>query len=112
MFIKLHEIIHDDEPKTAGIFILTANYDNNEIFISRTFADQDITKYTSTHEGHSIVYFNRQTAVEAMNTNFKYTGLPLYIKRIAVSETAKRQAKSADTIKKIAKNEVRRQKES
>ena len=33
MLIKLHEIIQDNKPKTAGIFILTANYDNNKIFI-------------------------------------------------------------------------------
>ncbi len=112
MFIQLHEIIHDDKPKTAGIFILTANYDNHKIFISRTFADQDITKYTSTHEEHSLVYFNRQTAVEAMNTNFNYTGLTLHIERIAVSDDAKEQAKKADTIKKIAKNEARRKRES
>ena len=112
MLIKLHEIIQDNKPKTAGIFILTANYDNNKIFISRTFADHDITKYTSTHKEHSLVYFNRQTAVEAMNTNFKYAGLPLYVERIAISETAKEQAKNTDKIKKIAKNEDRRKMES
>lgn len=112
MFIKLQDVITDENPKTAGLFILTANKDKNKIFISRSFADHKLTKYTSTNKEHALVYFNRQAAIEAINTHFKYTGLSLHIERIAVSENAKEHAKKADTIKKLAKNEDRRKRET
>lgn len=111
MFIQLHDVITDENPKTAGLFILTANNNKNKIFISRSFADRDLTKYTSTNEEHALVYFHRQAAIEAINTNFNYTGLALHIERIAVSENAKVHAKNTDTIKKLAKNESRRKRD-
>lgn len=111
MLIQLHDVITDENPKTAGLFILTANNKKNKIFISRSFIDHDLTKYTSTNKEHALVYFNRQAAIEAINTNFKYTCLSLHIERIAVSENAKEHAKNTDTIKKLAKNEARRKRE-
>lgn len=116
MFIQLHEVNHDNtldknkpilaNEQNNGIFILVANYNKKKLYISRSFPDYNINKYTSSNKEHAIVYFNRQSALESIKTSFNYTGLSLSIERIPISKRSKAEAQKADTIKKLAKKKT------
>ena len=103
MFIQLKDI-NDVEQKTESIFIIK-EFSNDPLYISRSFADHSIRKFTSKEKLDSIVYFNKQATVEAISTAFRYTGLSLEIERIAVNSESKIAAKQADSIKKLNKSQ-------
>lgn len=107
MFIQLHDVKNATPTKETNIFILRVR-GRRELYISRSFADHDESKYTSNDRSHAIVYFNRQSAEAAINTDFAFSPLDLYIERIPVNGEAKLDAKRADAIKRKMKNEARR----
>lgn len=110
MFIQLHDLDQHKEIKDQNVFILHTQ-GQVPLFMSRSFADHDIHKYTSVEKRHALVYFNRQAAVQAAATNFGYTGLKLVIDRIPINGDVKDAAKRSDAIKRFAKNDARRKRE-
>lgn len=107
MFIQLKDLDQHKEIKDQNVFILRTQ-GQAPLFISRSFADHDIHKYTSVKKRRALVYFNRQAAVQAAATDFGYTGLRLVIERIPINGDVKEAAKRSDAVKKFAKNEARR----
>lgn len=111
MFIQLKDVNLAQTPKTQNLFILRT-CSASPLYPSRSFAGHDLRKYTSNQVVHALVYFNRQAAVQAAATEFRYTDLHLMIERIPVNEQVKIDAKNADTVLKKAKNEARRKRVS
>lgn len=107
MFIQIKDIDNNVDTKDSGVFILHTR-SNTPIYISRSFAGHNILKYTSSERNDALVYFNRQAAVDAISTAFRYTNLILDIERIPINGESKESAKRKDTIRKMAKNEARR----
>lgn len=110
MFIQLKDLDQTVSNKESNVFIIHT-LENNPLYMSRSFADHDITKYTSNDKERAIVYFNKQAAVEALSTAFCYTGLSLEIERIPINDDVKEDAKRSDAIKRMMKNQARKKKE-
>lgn len=110
MFIQLKDLDQEKQEKKVSVFILYTR-SNLPLYISRSFADHDVNKYTSKKKASAIIYFNRQSAVAALKTDFAYTQLPLEILRIPINEDVKEEAKRSDTIRRLEKLEARRKRE-
>ena len=109
MFIQLQDV-NKEGTLNDSIFILQTR-EAEPKFISRSFADHDVNKYTSKNEGHAIVYFNSQAATQALNTDFKFSNLLVEMRRIPINEYHKIKAKEADGVRRLAKIEARRKRE-
>lgn len=110
MFIQLKDLDQEKADKQVSVFILYTR-DNVPLYISRSFADHEVTKYTSKKKSAAIIYFNRQSAIAALKTDFAYTNLHLDILRIPINTEIKEAAKRSDAIKRVAKLEARKQRE-
>lgn len=110
MFIQLKDIDNNEESKQDSVFILSANTNQQTIYVSRPFADYKQSKYTSQNKEHALIYFNRQSATEAIVKDFGYTGLKFTVNRIPVGVNSKKQAREVDNAKKAIRKEARQMK--
>lgn len=107
MFIQVKDLDQSIEPKNANVFVIQT-YPGEVLYISRSFIGYDFTKYTHPDFNNAIVFFNRQHAELALNTEFKFVKQDWKIVPLAINKDEKKRAQQADAVKRMAKNERRR----
>lgn len=109
MFIQIKDLDLTVEPQDSRVFYL-ATRTNPEIYVSRGFVGHDLSQFTSDNKENAIVYFNKQEAKMALNTEFKFRREPWEIRSCQVNELVKSDAKKSDAVKRHAKRIRRQQK--
>lgn len=108
MLIQIRDVDLKITPDT-NVFVVQIR-GSQPRYISRSYTDHEVDSFTSFDFEDAIIYFNRQSAVEAINNEFRYTLLPMNVVAVPINSGVKEDAKQRDAVKRRLKAEKRREK--
>lgn len=111
MFIQIKDLDTNVEPKNSAVYIIQSHPDKS-LYISRSYIDHILGKYTSADPNRALVYFNRHQAEQALNTEFKFAKVEFKILHVPVNADEKAKAKVIDDQKREEKRIRRKQRQA